>query len=71
MLGAPEVVQLTQLLMRSINAKKAIDVGVFTGMSALSAALALPEDGKVLACDVDEHFTSIGTQTALYINQVD
>lgn len=60
MLGAPEVVQLTQLLMRSINAKKAIDVGVFTGMSALSAALVLPDDGKVLACDVDESYTSIG-----------
>ena len=60
MLGAPEVLQMNQVLMKTINAKKAIDVGVFTGASSLAAALVLPEDGKVIACDVDESFTNIG-----------
>lgn len=60
MMGAPEVLQLNQLLMRTLNAKKVIDVGVFTGMSTLSAALVIPDDGKVIACDVSEEFTNIG-----------
>lgn len=60
MMGAPEVLQMNQILMKTINAKKAIDVGVFTGASSLVAALALPEDGKVIACDVDKTFTDIG-----------
>lgn len=60
MMGAVEVVQLNQLMMRILKAKKAIDVGVFTGMSSLSAALVLPDDGKVLACDTSESYTSIG-----------
>ena len=43
MMGAPEVISLNALLMRSLAAKKVIDVGVFTGASSLAAALALPE----------------------------
>merc|ERR1712189_3931 len=58
MLGAPEVLQMNQVLMKTIKAKKAIDVGVFTGASSLAAALALPDDGKVVGCDVSEDFTS-------------
>jgi len=57
MMGAPEVVSLNALFIRNMGAKKVIDVGVFTGASSLAAALALPEDGKVLACDVSEEFT--------------
>ena len=60
MMGAPEVLQLNQLLLRSIQAKKVLDIGVFTGSSTLSAALALPDDGIIIACDVDEEFTNIG-----------
>lgn len=44
-MGAPEVISLNALLIRSLHAKKVIDVGVFTGASSLAAALALP-DGK-------------------------
>ena len=45
MMGAPEVVNLNALLIKSLAARKVIDVGVFTGASSLAAALALP-DGK-------------------------
>lgn len=60
MLGAPEVLQLNQLLIKTLNAKKVIDVGVYTGASSLAAALALPDDGFVLACDINEEYTSLG-----------
>lgn len=42
-----------------LHAKKVLDVGVFTGASSLAAALALPPDGVVIACDVDEDFTKM------------
>merc|ERR1712212_16436 len=60
MLGAPEVLQLNANLMQVIGAKKVLDIGVFTGASSLSAALALPPGGKVHALDVSEEYTSIG-----------
>jgi caffeoyl-CoA O-methyltransferase len=37
-----------------------LEIGTFTGYSALSVALALPEDGQLIACDVSEEWTSIG-----------
>jgi len=52
MAGAPEVIQLNQNLMRSIHAKRVLDIGVFTGISALAAALVIPKDGEVYAMDV-------------------
>lgn len=57
MLGAPEVLQLNQNLMKLIGAKKVIDVGVFTGASSLAAALAIPDDGLVQALDVSKEYT--------------
>ena len=56
----PEQGQFLQFLIRLIGARRAIEVGVFTGYSALSVALALPEDGKLLACDVSDEFTRVG-----------
>ena len=47
------------LLVRLIGAKKTIEVGTFTGYSALVVAEALPEDGRITACDVSEEWTSI------------
>jgi caffeoyl-CoA O-methyltransferase len=47
------------LLVRAISAKKALEIGTFTGYSALAVALALPDDGKLVCCDVSEEWTSI------------
>jgi len=52
--------QFMDLLTRLIGAKKVLEVGVFTGYSALTVASALPEDGKLIACDVSTEWTSIG-----------
>ncbi|MEO6363596.1 MAG: class I SAM-dependent methyltransferase, partial [Caldimonas sp.] len=56
----PDQAGLLAFLVRLTGAKRAIEVGVFTGYSALAVALALPDDGRVLACDVSEEWTSIG-----------
>ena len=51
--------QLMRMLAGLVGARRAIEVGVFTGYSALSVALALPEDGELVACDVNEEWTAI------------
>jgi predicted O-methyltransferase YrrM len=56
---APEQGQFMALLVRLMEAKKCLELGVFTGYSALSVALALPPDGKLIACDVNEEWTSM------------
>ncbi len=57
---SPEQGQLMAFLIRLTSSKRAIEVGTFTGYSALSVAMALPEDGYLLACDVSDEWTSIG-----------
>ncbi len=57
---AAEQGQFMAMLVRLIGARRAIEVGVFTGYSALSVALALPEEGRLLACDVSDAFTRVG-----------
>jgi predicted O-methyltransferase YrrM len=56
---APEQGQFMALLVQLLGAKRTLDVGVFTGYSSLVVALALPEDGQVVACDVDPEVTAI------------
>lgn len=56
--GADQV-QFLQLLVRLIGARRCIEVGVFTGYSALGVALALPDDGRIVACDVSEAYTAV------------
>jgi predicted O-methyltransferase YrrM len=57
---APEQGALMALLVQLIGARRAIEIGVFTGYSALAVALALPQDGHLLACDISEEYTAIG-----------
>lgn len=56
---APEQGAFMGLLVQLIGAKTCLEVGTFTGYSALSVALSLPEDGKIVACDVSEEYTNI------------
>lgn len=51
--------QFMSMLTKLTGAKRALEVGTFTGYSALIVALAMPEDGQLIACDVSEEWTSI------------
>jgi predicted O-methyltransferase YrrM len=56
---SPEQGQFMALLVQLMGAKKTLEIGVFTGYSSLVVALALPPEGKMVACDVSEEYTSI------------
>lgn len=56
---APEQGQFMQLLARLLGVRRAIEIGVYTGYSALSVAAALPADGRLIACDVNPDTTAI------------
>ncbi|MDI9818532.1 MULTISPECIES: class I SAM-dependent methyltransferase [unclassified Legionella] len=55
---APEQAQFMQFLIRMIGAKKVLELGTFTGYSALAMAMALPEDGQLITCDINAEWTS-------------
>lgn len=56
---SPEQGQFMRLLIELMGAKKTLDIGVFTGYSALSVALSLPSDGVVVGCDINGEWTGI------------
>ena len=55
----PDQGALMALLIRLTGARRALEIGVFTGYSSLAVASALPDDGKLIACDVSEEWTRI------------
>ncbi|NJP42253.1 O-methyltransferase [Actinacidiphila epipremni] len=59
---APEQGPLLAFLVRLTGARQIVEVGTFTGFSTLSMAQALPEGGRVIACDVSEEWTAYGRE---------
>ena len=57
---SPDQGQLMAFLMRLMNAKRILEVGTFTGYSALAMALATAEDARIMCCDVNVEWTDIG-----------
>ena len=55
----PDQGQFMALLVQMLGARRTLEIGVFTGYSSLVVALALPADGRIIACDVSEEYTSI------------
>jgi predicted O-methyltransferase YrrM len=57
---SPDEAAFLWFMVRAIGARKAIEVGTFTGYSALAIASALPLDGKLVCCDVSREWTDVG-----------
>ncbi|WOL19874.1 caffeoyl-CoA O-methyltransferase [Canna indica] len=60
MAAASDQVQFLSMLLKLMNAKNTIEIGVFTGYSLLATALTLPEDGKIMAIDVNRNNYELG-----------
>lgn len=57
---APEQTAFLQLLARLAGTRRALEIGTFTGYSALAVALTLPADGRLVACDLSEEWVDVG-----------
>ncbi len=60
MQAGPETAQILGFLVRLLDARNCLEIGTFTGFSALTVAQALPPDGRLIACDVSAEWTAIG-----------
>ncbi|KAH9666663.1 Caffeoyl-CoA O-methyltransferase 1 [Citrus sinensis] len=60
MLSAPDEAQFLSMLLKLINAKNTMEIGVYTGYSLLVTALAIPDDGKILAMDINREYYELG-----------
>ncbi len=56
----PDQAAFFAILVRSIGARRALEIGTFTGYSALAVAAALPADGRLVCCDVSDEWTQVG-----------
>jgi predicted O-methyltransferase YrrM len=56
---APEQGAVLGLLVELLDARRCLEIGTFTGYSSLAVALALPEDGRLVCCDVSDEYTSV------------
>jgi predicted O-methyltransferase YrrM len=56
---SPDQGQFMALLVRLLGARRCLEIGTFTGYSALAVALALPADGRIVCCDVSEDYTAV------------
>ncbi len=68
---APEQGQFMTLLVRLLGVRRAIEIGTFTGYSALAIAMGLPEDGCLIACDISDEWTAIGKRYWQLADQAD
>ena len=59
---SPEQGHFLAFLVRLIGARRVLEVGTFTGYSSLCMALALPSDGRIVACDVSAEWTDVAKQ---------
>nr|UWS06374.1 O-methyltransferase [Marchantia paleacea] len=60
MATAPDEGQFLQFLLKTMNAKNTLELGVYTGYSLLATALALPDDGKIIAVDISRESYNLG-----------
>ena len=60
MLSPPDEEQFLSLLFKVMGARNTIEVGVFTGGSVLATALAIPDDGRIVAIDVSREYFDLG-----------
>jgi predicted O-methyltransferase YrrM len=56
----PDQAAFLALLVRSLGARQCLEIGTFTGYSALAVAMALPAEGKLICCDISEEWTAMG-----------